>query len=197
MRRRGFVGGVLGGAALLLASGHTPYGQWVVYRKRTLLIGSCRSDPPTYELGERIAAVLAEHLPKSRARLSRAPGYPRLASLLATAQLNVAVLGRSQAIAMSQASAPFEGFDPVPLRLLFDMGNFVLACRADFPARHAFLVSRTLAETAGGPTGDVPVQAGGDEIPVHDGTRAYAAGAPLPLPPAAATPVESGHTHAK
>ncbi len=195
MRRRAFVGGLLGGSALLLTAGHTPYGQWVVYRKRTLLIGSCRSDPPTYELAERIAAVLAEHLPKSRARLSRAPGYERLASLLATAQLHVAVLGRAQATALSQGSAPFEAFDPVPLRLLFDMEDYVLACRADFPARHAFLVSRTLAERAGGPTGHVPGQAGSDEIPVHDGTRTYAAGAPLPPPPAAAEPEQDGHTH--
>ncbi len=194
MRRRALVGGLLGASALLLAAGHTPYGQWVVYRKRTLLIGSCRSDPPTYELAERIAAVLAEHLPKSRARLSRAPGYERLASLLATAQLNVAVLARDRALALSQGSWPFEAFDPVPLRLLFDMEDYVLACRADFPARHPYLVSRTLDQEATRMGRTIRERSGG--VPPHEGTIAYAKGAPLPPPPAGVEPASHGHGHA-
>ncbi len=201
MRRRAFLGklggGLLGGGALLLTSGHTPYGQWVVYRKRTLLIGSCRSDPPTFELGERIAAILAEFLPKSRARLSRAPNYERLASLLGTAQLNVAVLARDRAKAMSRGRAPFEAFDPVALRLLFDMGDYVLACRADFPKRHAFLVSRTLDEEATSIGRAIPEGSVGDSVPPHPGTLAYAEGAPIPPPPTETAPVDRSHSHAE
>ena len=40
----------------LLASGHTPYKQWQVYRRKHLLIGANKADPPTYELGKKIAA---------------------------------------------------------------------------------------------------------------------------------------------
>ena len=39
------LGGAL--AAAVLLSGHTPYGQWVVYRKKHLLIGCHKADEPT------------------------------------------------------------------------------------------------------------------------------------------------------
>jgi len=37
----------VGAAAALLLSGHTPYRQWVVYRKKHLLIGCHKADPET------------------------------------------------------------------------------------------------------------------------------------------------------
>ena len=70
MNRRLLIGLGLGVAALLLASGHTPYRQWVVYRKRRLLIGTSKTDGPTYPLGLRVAEVLLAHLPESKARAS-------------------------------------------------------------------------------------------------------------------------------
>ena len=193
MQRRALLAGLLGGSAWLLASGHTPYEQWVVYRKRTLLIGSVRSDPPTYELAERIAEHLAEQLPKSRARLSRAANYQRLASLLGTAQLEVAVLSRDQAIAMAKAEPPFTAFEPLALRQLYDMGDYILTSHADFPARHAYLVSRTLAEEPTPVTGQIADGAAPDGIPPHPGSIAYARGAPLPAPPAEAQPAKHSH----
>ena len=193
MQRRALLAGLLGGSAWLLASGHTPYEQWVVYRKRTLLIGSVRSDPPTYELAERIATHLAERLPKSRARLSRAANYRRLASLLGTAQLEVAVLSRARAIAMAGAGPPFTDFEPLPLRRLYDMGDYILTSHADFPARHAYLVSRTLAEKAAPVAGTVLGAVETDGIPPHPGSTAYARGAPLPAPPAETLPATHSH----
>jgi len=56
-----------------LTSGHTPYKQWQVYRRKHLLIGANKAEPPTYELGKKIAALLLEELPESRARVARAP----------------------------------------------------------------------------------------------------------------------------
>jgi hypothetical protein len=83
---------VVTGAASLLAGGHAPYGQWGVYRKRYLLILTTRADPTSYELGTRIAAVLAERLPDSRARVSRAPHTERIASLMSSKQMDVALI---------------------------------------------------------------------------------------------------------
>ena len=42
--------------AELLLSAHTPYGQWVVYRKKHLLIGCHKADPVTYDLAKRVIA---------------------------------------------------------------------------------------------------------------------------------------------
>ncbi len=193
MQRRGFLSGLLAGAALLICAGHTPYNQWVVYRKRTLLIGSVRSDPATYKLAEQVAAILAEALPKSRARLSRAPNYERLASLLATSQLSVAVLAKEQAKAMAGATSPYEQFDPVPLRALYDLGDYLLVGHADFPAHHAYLVAQTLQESGGSLGGTLPKQQDAAAIQVHQGTGAFARGEPPPEPPLPEDPV--GHEH--
>ena len=57
--------GIAAGAALF-AAGHTPYEQWVVYRRRVLLIGSSRDDPEGYRLGRHVAEILARDLPESR-----------------------------------------------------------------------------------------------------------------------------------
>jgi hypothetical protein len=54
MNRRQAAGRLVAAAALvMLLGGHTPYGQWVVYRKKHLVIGCHREDPATYELANR------------------------------------------------------------------------------------------------------------------------------------------------
>ena len=93
--------------ATLLLSGHTPYGQWVVYHQKHLLIGCHKADPETYELAKRVVALLAEHLPAAKSRVARAPDAGRLASLLGTAQLAVATLSGADAAAMLAGSGRF------------------------------------------------------------------------------------------
>jgi len=66
------------------ALAHTPYKQWVVYRRKHLLIGCHRQDPGTYVLAQRLVKVLQTRLPDARARIARAPTAGRLASLLGT-----------------------------------------------------------------------------------------------------------------
>lgn len=195
VRRRALLRACAAGGAWLLTGGHTPYEQWVVYRKRTLLVGSSRSDPSSYGLAEKIAAALATRIPKSRARLSRAPNYERLASLISTAQLNVAVLARDQALALSRGSAPFERFDPQPLRRLFDMAGYLLVSRADFPAHHAYLVTQALEAPWEELSGRVPVPEDDHPIPAHRGSLAFARGASIPPPPAEAEPATHEHSH--
>ncbi len=152
---------------------HTPYGQWVVYRKKHLLIGSHRADPATYAEAKRLAAVLAEHLPKSRSRVARAPTAGRLASLLGTDQLDVAVLSRDDAMAMRSGEGKFAPYGTIPLALLANLEAHVLVAHERFPERHAWLVSKTLRETVdvSGPPG---------AIDWHPGTRMFLNGEPEP-----------------
>ncbi len=86
--RRGFLRaglrvGLLGAAALALGA-HTPYCQWKVYRRRHLLIVASKTDPEAYRTAAALATALAEHLPESKARPSRAPSLERVASLVAS-----------------------------------------------------------------------------------------------------------------
>ena len=182
MNRRRFLSMGLGGAALVLTSGHTPYRQWVVYRKRRLLIGTSRADTPTYPLGKQVAETLLTYLPESKARASRAPDPWRLASLLSTDQLDVAILSASDAAALLQGRPPFADFGGVALAGLFGFGEYLLVVRADFPERHAYLVSRTLAESGEAIPGARALAAGEGVLPVHPGTLAYLQGLPLPEP---------------
>lgn len=163
----------------ILLSAHTPYRQWTIYRKRYLLILTSKTDAPTFRLGGRVASVLAAHLPTSRARVVRAPHTARIASLISTKQMDVAILSRVDAEKLLAGQAPFTGYGPVALRSIVALGDYLLICRADFPDRHAYLVASTLVARKG----ELPLAVSiGDsgKVPVHPGARAYANGRPLP-----------------
>ena len=161
------------GLAAFVSSGHTPFQQWTVYRQRHLLILTDRSDPPSYPLGKRVAAVLATHLPLSRARVTRAPHTERIASLISSKQLDVALMSPSDAAALAAGLPPFKAYGPVALRTLLTVGGYLLVCREDFPDRHAYAVTRTLdlhreeLPEVAAPDSRAPA------IPVHAGALAY------------------------
>ncbi|MGI9384275.1 MAG: hypothetical protein ACR2PO_14075, partial [Methyloligellaceae bacterium] len=107
MNRRRLIRAVTLAAGGVLLCGHTPYGQWVVYRKKHLLIGCHRADQQTYDLAKQLVAILEDRLPKASARVARAPNAGRLASLLGTDQMDVAVLAWADATAMLKGQAEF------------------------------------------------------------------------------------------
>jgi hypothetical protein len=155
--------------AWLLASGHTPYRQWEVYRRKHLLIGANKAEPPTYELGKKIATLLETELPESRARVARAPHAWRLASLLTSDQIQLILLDRDDIDGLRHGRDGFEAFGATELRVLYQFGDYWLVCRPDFPEQHAALVTQVLAEHGmgiakrqGAPGGDPPA-------PAHEG----------------------------
>lgn len=155
-------------AAGLAVAGHTPFLQWTVYRKRHLLILGSKADPAGYDLVVAVADALARTLPESKARPSRASNERRLASLLATAQMDVAVLAPETAQAIAKGAGPFADAGPVDLRLLRDLGGHLLVARADFPEEHAFLVVEALDRAAFG-----RAEPSGDALPLHPGVVLY------------------------
>lgn len=165
--------------------GHAPYGQWNVYRKRNLLILTSRSDAPSFPIGERVASVLAKHLPESRARVSRAPSTRRVASLISTGQMDVAVMSTDNAADLYTGRADFKEFGPVPLRSIVTLGDYLLVCRDDFAPLHAYLLAETLMENTGELDVSVsaPDAAKGSKdlfVPIHSGARDYFKGRPPP-----------------
>ena len=180
MNRRKLLHAAVIGALGLVSSGHTPYRQWMVYRQRHLLILTDRSDPPSYPLGKRVAAVLATHLPASKARVTRAPHTERIASLISSKQLDVALMSPSDAAALAAGLPPFQGYGPVALRILISLDGFLLVCRDDFPARHAYAVTRTLDLHRDELPQVVAVGVESSAIPIHAGALAYFDGAPPP-----------------
>lgn len=181
MNRRRVLRLSIGAAAAVLLGGHTPYGQWVVYRKKHLLIGCHKADPETYDLAKRVVALLATHLPAAKSRVARAPDAGRLASLLGTAQMAVATLSASDAAAMLRGIGRFEAFGAIALRVLTPVAGRLLVARADFPERHAWLVTGALVGTDLAPVSDSPDDPVGDpSIPWHPGSLAFLEGRPEP-----------------
>lgn len=146
------------------ARAHTPYGQWVVYRQKHLLVGAHRGDPVTYDLARSLVAALDAELPEARARVARGPRPQRIASLMNTGQLLLAVIGGAEAGRMAAADPPFDGFEPVPLRSIAALSeSHHLYATPELPDDHAFLVAGTL-DHAG--LGRAPEPGG---LPLHAG----------------------------
>ena len=201
MTRRGFLA-TAGRLALILpaahlAMGHTPFRQWVVFRRRHLLVLAERTDPLSYPLAVAVAKTLAEHLPESSARPSRASNMRRVASLIGTGQMEVAVLTRENT-AQLMAGAMGE-HAPIALRTLFEFDKHLLVSREDFPDAHAYLVAATLDRnraTLPVPGARLPAATA---VPPHPGVVAYVEGRPPPDMPvgedAAAQDEDHDHKH--
>jgi hypothetical protein len=172
---------LLAGAIAVFAAGaHTPYGQWIVYRQRNLFIVASKADPDAIDLARALAGGLARELPESRAMMTRAPDPLRIASLLATGQLDVAVLALDEAAAMLAGSGEYRSVGPVALRALADFGGHVLVTTESFRARHAFLLAQAVEHMRD----SLPVYAAAAlaplPVPEHPGAAAYRTGAALP-----------------
>lgn len=180
MERRAFLGAA-GRAALVVAAagllpGHTPYRQWVVYRKRHLMILASKRDPEGYAKCRGLAERLAAAIPESRARPSRAASAERMASLLSTGQMDLAVIDAETAGEMVAGAGPSLGYGPIDLRLLQALeGDHLLVARAAFPAAHAYRVAEALGAQEPGQ---------GAPLPLHPGVAAFLSGAPAPAAPA-------------
>jgi len=173
------------GRALLLivistgVAAHTPYGQWSVYRETHLLILTHKADPATFDLGTAVAEYLAAALPASQARVTRAPDMIRVASLIATHQLDVALLHKDDAKGLAQGTMSSVYHEPIPLRTLLLIGDYALVSHADFDDRHAYQVAAAvLTDSDFQPAAVAPAA---DAIPpAHVGVGLWLAGAPLP-----------------
>lgn len=172
--RRAALGLILAAGAGAAAA-HTPYRQWVVYRQRHLVIGSHRGDLRTFELAEAAVAALASALPEASARVARGPRAERMAALLGTGQLSVAVLAADEAAAMAAARPPFADYPPTPLAALAALEDpYALFARPDLPDGHAWLIAEALhwsgLARAPGPLA----------LATHPGAAAYWRRDPLP-----------------
>ena len=178
--RRKFLGAASAGIGWALLCGHSPYRQWIVYRETHLVILTSRDDPGADDLGETFVSIVRAALPDSRAAVGRGPRVQRIASLISTRQAEVAVVSRSNALAMYNGEDPFRQFGPIALRVLVQNPDYRLVCRDDFPAQHAYLLAEALMQNGAGLGLSIPDRdASNAEIPPHAGAWAFAEGQPL------------------
>ena len=83
----------------------------------------------------------------------------------------------ADAAAMLRGSGRFEAYGAIALRVLTPVTGRLLLARADFPDRHAWLVTGALAGTVLAPARQSP---GDPSIPWHPGSMAFLEGRPEP-----------------
>lgn len=178
MNRRQFLSIAAGATGWVLLSGHSPYRQWLIYRETHLVVLTSRDDPGSDDLGEKIAAVVREALPDSKAAVGRGPGVQRIASLISSRQAEVGVVSRQNAVAMYRGEGSFRQYGAIPLRVLVQNDAYRLVCRDDFLPQHGYLLVEALMARSAELGLSVP---GGDvvEIPAHAGALDFAEGRPL------------------
>ena len=177
------------------ASAHTPYQQWVVYRRKHLLVGTCRTDPAGYELGKRLVALLERELPEAKARVTRAPDQERLASLLTTGQISTILLRPGEARALRAGEASFADYGPFALVALAAIEDHCLVSAEDFPSHHAWLLARALFSAHSDRLARTLLDDG--HLPLHSGAQAFLASEPMPYPPAVAREENHRHSHGR
>jgi hypothetical protein len=101
---------------------------------------------------------------------------------LTTGQLEVALLSSADVAALRDGREPFAAFGRTELNALFAFGDYLLVCRPDFPAHHAYQVTQTLAVNAALIAGARFTDAGTSPSTLHPGARAYVLGEPMPKP---------------
>jgi hypothetical protein len=183
MNRRKFLTLSAASAGWLLLTGHSPYRQWMVYRETHLVIVTSRDDPGADDLGEKLAALMRQALPDSKAAVARGPRVERIASLISTRQADVAVVSRPNALAMYRGEAPFQQYGAIPLRVLVQTQAYQLVCRDDFLPQHGYLVAEALMEGGQDLGLSIPGKdaAEAGAIPPHVGAAAFVEGQPLEL----------------
>jgi len=189
MQRRSFLSRLSLAAAMsglpAMALAHTPYRFWDVFRKRNMVILTSHQDYTGDDIGDLWVATLRQNLPLSRALVSRTQDLGRMASLLKTDQVKLAVLSHEHARQMFAGDAPFESFKPLELQILVDNGKYLLVTRPDLPTYHGYLLTTALMEAADKLQLVNPGK-GRFGMPVHAGAQAYYRGEKLEPPPAPA-----------
>jgi hypothetical protein len=179
MNRRRLLRVAMAGGLWLALSAHSPYRQWDVHRKTRLIVLVSATEQQSVLLGSILAAIYVQRLPESRATMARARDNNDVVQLMASKQLDVALLRERDAYAALVGEGPYADSGTPRLRALAMLGDFVFICRDDLPAASAYMLTEALAER----WGDIdpalvraapsPRPASTLPIPLHPGALEY------------------------
>jgi TRAP-type uncharacterized transport system substrate-binding protein len=158
---------------------HSPYRQWEIHRKTRLVLLASAADAQSVALGAALAKLYLQRLPDSRAVMARARDGNDLVRLLASKQLDIAVMRELDAHAASAGKAPYADGGGVRLRALADLGEHVFVCREELSRGSAYMLVEALAAGWGDIDAALVRRAAGPRparmlaIPLHPGAAEY------------------------
>lgn len=129
-----------------LASAHSPWGQYTVYRQKHLLIMSSKADPDSYPYSEILVNAINQEEPSARARPARARDLERCYSLFLTDQMQFMLLPRDSSTQMREASGVFQGREPLPMKTIYEFDDLVLSVRSDMDANVIRIITYSILE---------------------------------------------------
>lgn len=179
MNRRGWLRVATAGGLWLALAGHSPYRQWEVHRKTRLVLLASAADPQSVRLGSALAGLYLKRLPESRAMMARARDGNDLVRLLASKQLDLALMREPDAHAALAGKAPYADSGGMRLRALAALGEHLFVCREELPNGSAYMLIEALAAGWGELDPALvrkapgPRPAGVLAIPLHPGAAEY------------------------
>jgi len=133
MLRRSFLIALPAFFVPVVVQAHSPWGQYVVYRQKHLLVLSTRDDAASYPYSKRLVEAINKGAPEASARPARAINLDRAYNLLRSDQFQFALLSRGNVEAMRSAGGPFNGKPAVDLKTIYKFDDLEFVVRADFP----------------------------------------------------------------
>ncbi len=133
MNRRSFLGLLPAVLIPTTTFGHSPWGQYAVYRQKHLLVLSTRDDPASYYYSKLLVNAINKGAPEASARPARAVNLERAYNLLRTNQFQFALLSQQNILDMRQATGTFSGKPAVDLRTIYRFGDLEFVVLAQFP----------------------------------------------------------------
>jgi hypothetical protein len=139
-----------------IALAHSPWGQYVVYRQKHLLVLSTRDDAASYPYSKRLVEVINKGAPEASARPARAINLDRAYNLLRSDQFQFALLSAANVEAMRTAAGQFSGKPSVDLRTVYKFDDLEFVVRADFPDNLVSIVTDAVLSNIGALPGALP-----------------------------------------
>jgi len=129
-----------------LASAHSPWGQYTVYRQKHLLIMSSKADSESYPYSEILVNVINQEEPSARARPARARDLNRCYDLFLTDQMQFMLLPKESSEQMREATGLFSSRQPLPMKTVYEFGNLVLSVRSDMDINVIRIITYAILE---------------------------------------------------
>lgn len=171
MHRRLFLAAIPSFLFTAMAGAHSPWGQYVVYRQKHLLVLSTRDDADTYPYSKHLVEVINKSAPEANARRARAIDLNRAYNLLRTDQFQFALLSTSNVEAMRSATGPFGGKAPVDLKTVYKFEDLEFVVRADFAKNLVAIVTDAILSNHGSLPGALPPEELLKYATLHAGAR--------------------------
>ena len=135
-------------AISLLISGHAPWGQHEVYRQMHMLLMCSKNDNGAFEFTKNIANIFDIYLPEAKAKVARARDGERLANLLITNQIPLAIVSNYFLVNLQKSDLSTYKKLLKTSNTIYTFKKMSLISNNDFPDEHVTYIAEALSKAS-------------------------------------------------